>query len=110
MESDEIRNFEEWLKSNLDADQLKDLASHGADAGWPGLTYYSETCEAYERFKSEIWKALLEDADEFGCKSVFDMISNFGGAASVSCVEHFENLMVWYMAERTARNLDDSDE
>lgn len=110
MEADENKTFEGWLKANLDPDQLKDLASHGADAGWPGLTYYSETAEAYERFKAEIWKALLEDADEFGCKNVFELISGFGGAETVSCVEHFENLMVWYMAERTARNLDCSED
>lgn len=110
MESNENATFESWLKANLEPSQIKDLASHGADAGWPGLTYYSETGELYEIYKDEIWKALSDDADEYGCQSVFEMIAGFGCARSVNCVETFENLMVWYMAERTARNLDCSDD
>jgi hypothetical protein len=110
MESDDCKTFEEWLKANLDRDEIQGLASHGADAGWPGLTYYSDTGKLYDHFKSEIWKALSDDADEFGCKSVFDLISTFGSAATVACVEGYENLMVWYMAERTARLLEHSED
>ena len=107
MESDESKNFEAWMKANLDMDDIQGLASHGADAGWPKLTYYSDTCELYERFKPEIWEALSQDCDDFGCKNIFEMISNFGGAASVMSVHAFENLMTWYMAERTARRIAD---
>lgn len=110
METNENKTFECWLKANLDSCQIKDLASHGADAGWPGLTYYSETGELYEKYKEEIWKALSDDADEFGHKSAFEMIANFREASSVTCVETFENLMVWYMAERTAHRLDSSED
>ncbi len=106
MESGENTTFESWLKANLEPSEIKDLASHGADAGWPGLTYYSETGELYEKYKEEIWKALSDDADELGHKSVFEMIAQFREATSVTCVESFENLMVWYMAERTAHRLD----
>lgn len=109
MESDESKNFKAWIKANLDSDEIRGLAEHGADAGWAGLTYYSDTCKLYERFKSEIWEALSQDSDEFGCKNIFEMISGFGGASSVVSVEAFENLMTWYMAERTARNLIDSE-
>ena len=43
------KNFAAWMKRNLSKGQLKDLAAHGADAGWPGLTYYKDTCKLYEK-------------------------------------------------------------
>jgi len=99
-------NFEAWMKRNLSTGQLRDLAAHGADAGWPGLTYYKDTCKLYEKFKDEIWEWLLEDADSFG-QSVFEMIGCFGGAKDVGSCDQFENLIVWYAAERVARELTD---
>ena len=101
------KNFEAWMKRNLSKGQLKDLAAHGADAGWPGLTYYKDTCKLYEKYKDEIWEWLLEDAEECG-QSVFEMIAGFGGAKDVGSCDQFENLMVWYAAERVAREQTDS--
>jgi len=107
MGSDEYKNFEAWMRANLDKDEISGLANHGADAGWPGLTYYSETCELYEQFKIEIWDALDEDSAMLGCKNVFEMMSNFAEAYGVTSADSFENLMTWYMAERTARRIAD---
>lgn len=100
------KTFETWMKGNLDRGQLKDLAEHGADAGWPGLTYYTDTCKLYDRFKGEIWEWLLDDAESFG-QSVFEMIGCFGGAKDVGSCDQFENLVVWYAAERVAREFAD---
>ena len=60
------KSFEAWMKRNLSRSQMRDIASHGADGGWPVLTYYHDTCKLYEKFKDEIWEWLLEDAEEFG--------------------------------------------
>jgi hypothetical protein len=98
------KSFESWMQSNFSKTELRDIAQYGADAGWTHLTYYTDTCKIYEKFKEEIWEALLEDADDFG-QNVFEMIGGFGGASSVGSVESFENLLTWYMAERTARRL-----
>lgn len=99
-------NFEAWMKRNLSRGQMRDLAAHGADAGWPGLTYYKDTCKLYEKYKDEIWEWLLEDAESFG-QGVFEMIGLFGSAKDVGSCDQFENLMVWYAAERVARELTD---
>ena len=32
------KSFKGWIQANFDRSQLADIASHGADAGWPGLT------------------------------------------------------------------------
>ena len=43
------QTFRSWLTETLDTDQIEDLAGHGADAGWPGLTYTSECCCLHRR-------------------------------------------------------------
>jgi len=88
-------------------DTLRDIARHGADSGWPGLTWYADTAKLYEEYADEIWEALYEDADSFGSDSVLALIAGFGGAKNVGSAVQFENLLVWYMAERVAREFDD---
>jgi hypothetical protein len=98
------KTFKAWMLANLDESQIRDIAQHGADSGWPGLTYYTDTCKLYNRFKEEIWEMLLEDAENLG-QNVFEVIASFGGAKSVGSAEQFENLMTWYAAERIAQDL-----
>jgi len=98
------KTFKGWLKANFSKQELGDLARYGANAGWPGLTHYADTCKLYDRFKGEIWEALLDDTEEFGYKNPFELIATFNGADVGSC-EDVETLLVWYMAERTAREL-----
>lgn len=101
------KTFEAWMKRNLDRGQLRDLSEHGAQSGWPGLTYYTDTCKLYARFKDEIWEWLLEDAESFG-QTVFQLIDSFGGSKDVGSCHQFENLVVWYAAERVARAVTDA--
>ena len=69
------------------------------------MTYYRDTVALYDKFNHEIWDALYEDTESFGAPNVVALISTFGGADSVASDETFKNLLVWYMAERTARAL-----
>ena len=98
------KTFRKWLEANLDKSALRDLAEHGADAGFPGLTYYSNTIKVYDRFHDEIWEALDDDAKEFGCRNIFDFIAGFNRTEASSDAE-FKNLLVWYMAEREAARI-----
>jgi hypothetical protein len=63
-----------------DEDELKgtleDIASHGADAGWPGFTYYSDTCAFFESNKRAIVELINEMADEFG-QDVISFVAGF---------------------------------
>lgn len=99
------KTFRDWMKANFTKGELSDLAQHGADTGWHGLTYYSETTALYRRFANEIWEALIEDAAEYGYRNVFEFIATFRLANNVANRTQVENLLVWYMAERTAREL-----
>jgi len=98
------KTFKNWMKANFTKGELRELAQYGAGTGWHGLTYYSETAALYRRFSNEIWEALIKDAQEYGYRNVFEFIAELRGA-DVSDRTQVENLLVWYMAERTAREL-----
>jgi len=98
------KTFKNWMKANFTKGELRELAQHGAAVGWRGLTYYSETSALYRRFSEEIWETLIKDAEEYGYRNVFEFIATFR-LADVANREQVENLLVWYMAERTAREL-----
>ena len=102
------KTFRDWMKANFSKGELRELAQHGAEAGWHGLTYYSETTALYRRFADEIWETLIKDAEEHGYRNVFEFIATFR-LADVANREQVENLLVWYMAERTAHRLVDAD-
>lgn len=104
------RTFRHWLRENLEPSTIEDVERYGADAGFGGLSTYRETGELYERYGAEIWDALDDDAADFGHESPLALIATFNGAADVGTPAQFENLLVWYMAEREARALVDSGE
>ena len=96
------KTFENWMKANL-KDYMQDLATHGAAAGFPGLTYYTDTAKLYAKFKDEIWDVLVQDAEDMGYSNVWELIASFGGS-DIGNATQMENLLVWYMAERIAQD------
>lgn len=100
------KTFEGWMKANL-KDYLPDIASHGADSGYPGITYYADTVHLYDKFSDEIWDMANVDAEEFGYRTTLEFIASFNIARCVVDDDTFKNLMVWYAAERIARELTD---
>lgn len=105
-------------------DYLPDLARHGADGGFPGITYYRDTVAFFKRNRSAI-VALVEDmASDLG-EGPVDLVAGFrclGGGresrdrdlmASVSrCLyggrlrdedTHVANALTWFACEEVAR-------
>jgi hypothetical protein len=99
------RTFEDWMRANFSKSDLQDMTTHGVDSGFGGLTYYSDTIKLYDRFADEIWNALWEDAQCAGYNNVLQFITDNFRCSDVSCDAEFKNLLVWYMAERTANEL-----
>jgi len=97
--------FEQWLKANLDKGNLRDLAKYGASQGFPGLTYYQNTVVLYDKFHDEIWDLLWQQAKGMGFRCPLKLIASFNGAQDISTDIQFKNLLVWHMAEETARRL-----
>ena len=89
--------------SGMDDEQLVDAANHGADAGWPGFTYYTDTSKFYEQNEEDIWAMLDDMASNFGSKNVLSLIAGFGGADSVSDDSTFKNLLSWAALEEVGR-------
>lgn len=102
---DECETFEDWMYYTMELETILELADHGADAGWPGLCYYNETSALYERYEKEIWEALHEDCED-GCPMA--LMASWHGAKAVGSDAGFRNLLVYYMAERTAHAIADS--
>ena len=57
-------------------DYLEDVARYGADGGFPGFTYFSDTLEFFGKHKASIIQLAEEEAEEFGV-NVLDMIKGF---------------------------------
>ncbi len=97
--------FREWLTGTLDAEQIEDLARHGADTGWPGITYTSECVELFDRYSDEIREALNEDAEAFGYESPEAFVATFNRRDMLWSEDGRKNLLVWYMSERVAHDV-----
>ncbi len=97
--------FRSWLTETLDAEQIEDLAGHGADAGWPGMTYTSDCVELFDPFQEEIREALNEDAESYGYDSPEAFVATFGRSDMLWSEDGRKNLLAWFMAERTAHQI-----
>lgn len=102
-----MTTFREWFAENLAEDYGRDIARHGADAGYPAITYTSDTVKLFDQFGDEIWEMAVDDAESMGCKNVAEMIAGFGRADMLGSLDQFKNLMVWYACEALARELED---
>ncbi len=98
------KTFKAWMQHQFERDELADMVNHGVNAGFNGLIYYTETMELYQQFYKDIWKMLNEEADNQGI-SPLKMMADFGGAESVCNRETFENLLVWFCAEKQAYDI-----
>jgi hypothetical protein len=102
----EQANFREWFKAHLE-EHASDIARHGADAGYPHITYTIGTVEIFNAFEDEIWEMANQDADDMGCKNVAEFISGFSRADMLGTFDQFKNLMVWYACEKVARETEE---
>jgi hypothetical protein len=114
--------------SHLDIEQLADVARHGADAGWSGFTYYTETVAFFRRHRKDIMALAKDSADAMGNDGMIKMIRNFGCLSSGQYpnrkpdytadevaeaiytnrggnVDLIQNAMAWFALEEIAREL-----
>lgn len=71
-----------------DKDRLEDVARHGADAGYPGFTYYSDTGAAKAEYLPSVYRCL-------------------GGGRLTDEDDIVANALAWFAAEEVARALFD---
>jgi hypothetical protein len=98
------KTFKQWMTANLTRGEMRDLVENGADSGWPGLTYTRDTVVLYDKYEEEIWERLNALADDLG-EHPMKMVAGFGRADMATSGDGFKNLLVWFMAEETAREI-----
>jgi hypothetical protein len=95
-----VTTFKQWFAEHL-SEYASDIANHGADAGFPHITYTRDTVEVFDQYGDEIWEMAV---------NVAEMISGFGRSDMLCSLDQFKNLMVWFACEEAARNFEDTNE
>lgn len=110
---------------HVDRESLEDVARHGADAGWSGFTYYSDTLAFFKRHKADILALAKQQADDFG-QGMIEMVRGFrclgnngkpdwnedeiadalyNPRSDSDASTQVQNAMAWYALEEVAREL-----
>jgi hypothetical protein len=102
-------------------DNLSDIANHGADAGFPGFTYYADTCKFFKKHRKEIVELVKNRAEDFG-QSPIDFVASFVCLKDMATKEEIakvlygrlnddtylvENDLSWFVLEEVARAYED---
>lgn len=98
-------------------DSLRDVANHGADAGYPGFTYKADTVAFFRRHRATINALVERMADDLG-ELAIDMVRGFRclgndytqaeiaramyGNGGESC-DTTQNALAWFALEEVAR-------
>lgn len=96
-----MTTFKEWFEQNL-AEDAADIAAHGADAGFPHITYTSDTVVIFDEHSDEIYQMAADMAEEMGAKSVPEFVGTFVRADMAESFDGFKNLLVWFAVEQLA--------
>lgn len=88
-----------------DRSYLEDIVNHGADAGFPGFTYYSDTEPFWKRNRKEITALVMSMAQDLG-EQPAEMVAKF------NCLKiepsEFEAMQDVYSALGNGQPSDDS--
>lgn len=102
------KTFRGWFMANL-KDNARDIANHGADCGFSGITYNRDAAKLFDKFDSEIWDIAYEEAQSMGCKSIPEFIAGFRRIDMADDIVTFKTLMVWFACEHLAREMMEKD-
>lgn len=120
------------IHRKIGIDGIHDVTNHGADAGYNGFTYYTETCGFYSKFRKLINNMILEMATDLGenptemlggfnCLKLYDHKANkwddpkemlfiskclFGERLDKE-TETIENALAWFALEEICRLFDE---
>lgn len=94
------QTIKEYLLQTLSPEEISDITKHGCSGGIGGFIYYTETVEFHDKFETEIWDMLYQDADDQGLTTL-ELIADFRGQKDVSNMDQFKNLLCWYAVEKT---------
>lgn len=96
--------FKQWMSSQYDQDELREIAYNGCESGCAGgLIYYSETCAIYDLYAEELHEQLGNYLDQIGEQMPSYISGHIGNLTG------FKNAVVWFVAEIYANELMDAE-
>jgi hypothetical protein len=91
----------------LDDDDLRQVARHGADTGWGGVSHTKDTVEFYDRNEEAVWDLLEEAKDSTGAPNIMAPVAGFARADDVQDADSFKNLLSWFALEEVGRTVEE---
>ena len=76
-ENEDKKSLINAVINNIGMDSVMDVVNHGADSGFSGFIYYSDTHKFAMKYRKLIAAWLEQEADELG-EDVISMVGNFG--------------------------------
>ncbi len=104
-------NIKDWIKRNLDKDQIKEVVEHGCVNGTVSeLIYYADTSAFHDAHEEEIWEMVYESAEGQGL-TILEFLATLRGGL-VGSMYQLKNLLAWFAVEEhcyTMQNSEDSE-
>ena len=93
--------------SDLELSSIRDAGQYGADTGFSGFTYTADGADFYRANDHLIDGMLQEAADDFGHKSVAELVASFVRSDMTDTRDGHDCLLAWYALEEAGRWLND---
>ena len=91
-------NIKDWIKKNLDKDQIKEVVEHGCVNGTVSeLIYYADTSAFHDAHEDEIWTMVWESAEDQGL-TILEFLATLRGGL-VGSMYQLKNLLTWFAVE-----------
>ena len=91
-------NIKDWIKRNLDKDQIKEVVEHGCVNGTVSeLIYYADTSAFHDAHEEEIWEMVYESAEGQGL-TILEFLATLRGGL-VGSMYQLKNLLAWFAVE-----------
>ena len=91
-------NIKDWIKRNLDKDQIKEVVEHGCINGTVSeLISYADTSAFHDAHEEEIWEMVYESAEGQGL-TILEFLATLRGGL-VSSMYQLKNLLAWFAVE-----------
>tara|TARA_R100001377_G_scaffold81588_1_gene61205 strand:+ start:823 stop:1167 length:345 start_codon:yes stop_codon:yes gene_type:complete len=105
-----IYKVKDWIKKNLDKDQINEVVLHGCVNGSVSeLIYYKDTSAFHDAHEDEIWDMVGESAESQGL-TILEFLATLKGG-HVGTMYQLKNLLAWFAVEEicyTMQNSEDS--
>ena len=97
-------SIKDWIKKNLDKDQIKEVVEHGCVNGTVNeLIYYSDTSAFHDAHEEEIWEMVYTSAEDQGL-TILEFLATLRGGL-VGSMYQLKNLLAWFAVEETCYHM-----